>query len=368
MTATVAPQSESVPSRSVQKSGSMQTNESVPGAGLSLVAAGAGVIALVHQPSLTIAPASMLIRPVRVGLCGTDLEIIAGTVDADFVNYPVVLGHEWSGRVAEIAADVSSEICVGDLVVVEGVIPCGHCARCREGATNLCLSKYDEIGFTRAGAAAPLVLAPAELVHKVNDEVGPDAAALVEPASVVYRALCRVSPRPNARVLVIGAGTIGLLAVQLISLWSPASVTVFDRRTEQGDLAAQAGASEYLTSAETLADNYDIVVEAAGAVATVGIALSHAKRGGTIVLLGYPGDGVTVPIAIDDVINNDLSIIGSFSYTSSVWREVVHLLNSARVRFDFLVTHRFPLSNWHQATDALANATGARAKVMLDLD
>jgi 2-desacetyl-2-hydroxyethyl bacteriochlorophyllide A dehydrogenase len=334
----------------------------------SLVASGAGVVGLQSVPLPDLLPGTLLIRPVRVGLCGTDLEIIAGTIDPAFIAYPVVLGHEWSGIVEQIASDVATEVAVGDLVVVEGIIPCGHCARCREGATNLCETAYDEIGFTRDGAAGPLLRAPAELVHRVNPAVGADVAALVEPASVVYRALRRAHLRPATKVLVIGAGTIGLLAVHLVSLWSPSSITVLDRRSEQGELAALAGATRYVIDAEELDSDYDIVIEAAGAVPTVLAAVSQVKRGGTIVLLGYPGDGVTAPIAIDDLINNDLSVIGSFAYTSAIWREVVGLLNAGRLNLDFLVTHRFPLEQWDRAIDALSNASEARAKVMLSLE
>ncbi len=334
----------------------------------SLVASGGGVVGLAVLPTPVVAPGTILIRPVRVGLCGTDLEIIAGTIDPDFIAYPVVLGHEWSGVIEEIAADVTGDLAVGDLVVVEGIIPCGHCGRCREGATNLCETAYDEIGFTRDGAIGPRLLAPHELVHRIDPAVGADAAALVEPASVVYRALRRASPLPAAKILIVGAGTIGLLAARLVSLWSPATLTMLDRRPEQGELAAQAGATEYVVSPENLSADYDIVIDAAGAVATVLIAIEHAKRGGTIVLLGYPGDGVTAPIVVDHLINNDLALIGSFAYTSSIWREVVNLLNAGRLNLDFLITHRFTLDTWPLAVDALSNAAGARAKVMLDLD
>lgn len=334
----------------------------------SLVAFGAGVVGLRTSVTRPVVPGTVLIRPVRVGLCGTDLEIIGGTIDPDFISYPIVLGHEWSGVIEEIGASVDADLSVGDLVVVEGIVPCGHCSRCREGATNLCETRYDELGFTRDGAAGPTVLAPAELVHRVDHSVGADAAALIEPASVVYRALRRVPLRPAAKILVIGAGTIGLLAVQLVALWSPASVTVLDRRSEQSDLAFAAGATGFARDAGELAGGFDIVIEAAGSAATVLVAVAQAIRGGVVVLLGYPGDGVTTPVAVDDVINKDLIIVGSFAYTSSTWREVVALLNSGRVSFDFLITHRFAFADWERAIEALRGAQGARAKVMLELD
>jgi L-iditol 2-dehydrogenase len=335
---------------------------------MSLVASGAGVVGLRAISRSAVAGGLVSIRPVRVGLCGTDLEIIGGTIDPDFILYPIVLGHEWSGVIEEIGPQVDSDLAVGDLVVVEGIVPCGHCRRCREGATNLCETKYEELGFTLDGAAGPRVVAPAELVHRIDPSVGADAAALIEPASVVYRALTRAPLRPAAKILVIGSGTIGLLAVQLVSLWTPASITMFDRRPEQLSLAMAAGATVFVSDAVELSDGYDVVIEAAGSAATVLIAIDRAKRGGTVVLLGYPGDGVETPVIIDNVINNDLLIVGSFAYTSSVWRDVVDLFNSGSLHLDFLVTHRFSMAEWEQAIDALRNASGPRAKVMLDLE
>lgn len=334
--------------------------------GLSLVVSAPGVVELLALPRPEVGHGTVLIRPLRLGVCGTDLEIVDGTIDEAFVRYPLVLGHEWSGVVEEIGGGAAEGLEPGDLVVVEGIIPCGHCARCREGATNVC-ENYDEIGFTRDGAAGPFLLAPAHLVHRIDPEVGPDAAALVEPAAVVYRALRRVTIVPAARVLIIGAGSIALLAARLVTLWSPSSVTVLGRGEHQAELAIRAGATRYLGSPDGLGGDFDLVIEAAGAVDAVVTAVASARRGGTIVLLGYPGAGVTAPIPIDDVVNNDLAVIGSFSYTSAIWREVVGLLNAGLLSLDFLVTHRFSLAEWPQALAALIDTDGPRAKVMFEL-
>src|SRR5581483_7725511 len=107
------------------------------------------------------APAAgeVAVRPAYCGLCGTDLELAAGEVDAAFVRYPLVLGHEWSGVIAAVGDDVD-RLAPGMRVVAEGIIPCGNCASCRVGATNVC-DTYDEVGFTRAGAAADEVVVPA---------------------------------------------------------------------------------------------------------------------------------------------------------------------------------------------------------------
>ncbi len=216
-------------------------------------------VVLTSRDEPVASPGDTLVRPDLVGLCGTDLEIIGGQVDPAFVRYPVGLGHEWTGIVS------GNSPLSGTRVVVEGIVACGHCARCVRGETNLC-ETYDEFGFTRDGAAAGLVAVPTALVHPVAADVAAGDAVLTEPASVVYRGLTRAAVGPGSRVLVIGDGTIALLAVYLLRLWSPAEVVLLGRREAQRELATQAGASRFEVSPDAAGAGYDLVVEAAGAV------------------------------------------------------------------------------------------------------
>ena len=187
----------------------------------------------------------------------------------------------------------------------------------------------------------------------------------MEPAAVVLRALTSAAPARGAHVLVIGDGTVGLLAATLVRQFDPSVVTLLGARPEQQRLAAAAGVDAFTTDASTLTPHFDIVIEAAGAVAATTNALRLAGRGGRIVLLGYPGQGETVPLAIDDVVNNDLTIMGSFSYTATAWRDVVALLNDGRADLSWLVTHRFALADYEAGIEALRHATGSRGKVLL---
>jgi 2-desacetyl-2-hydroxyethyl bacteriochlorophyllide A dehydrogenase len=308
-------------------------------------------------------PGEVLVRPRAVGLCGTDLELIDGVVDPAYVRYPLVLGHEWSGVVESTGPGVTG-FTPGDHVVGEGIVPCGHCAPCRSGATNLC-ETYDEFGFTRDGAAADAIIVPAVLLHRLAGTVDLAEAALVEPASVVLRALRRAVPAPGIRALVVGDGTIGLLSAHLLGLWSPAVVDMVGRRPAQEPLAEAAGVSAFLL--EPPAGNYDLVVEAAGVPESVEAAVEAAGRGGTVVLLGLAGHGRTAALPIDDLVNKDLSVLGSFAYTSSAWRNVVSLLNAGRIAPGFLITHRYPLTEAEKAIDTLRRSTGARGKIMLEI-
>ncbi len=329
-------------------------------AGRALVVAAPGRLSLQSRPVPAAGPAQTLVRPDLVGLCGTDLEIISGQIDPAYIRYPVVLGHEWTGIVA------GDSPLAGSRAVVEGIVACGHCARCARGETNLC-ETYDELGFTRDGAAAGLVAVPSALVHPVAATVTAEGAVLTEPAAVVYRGLTRAAPDLGGRVLVIGDGTIALLAVHLLRLWSPAEVVLLGQRDAQADLAARAGAARFETSPDTAGGGYDLVVEAAGAVAAAATAFTAARRGGTVLLLGLPPHGETAPLSVDDAVNNDLTIRGSFGYTAAAWRDVVRLLNAGLISPGFLITHRFALADWEQAIDCLRGAAGPRGKVLLEI-
>ena len=317
----------------------------------ALVVSAPGEVALMSRAAPAVPPGYVLVEPDLVGLCGTDLEIIDGRIDPAYIRYPVALGHEWTGIVAP-GAPLS-----GRRVVVEGIIACGHCRRCAAGQTNLC-ETYDEIGFTRDGAAAGQIAVPASVIHPLEASVAADDAVLAEPAAVVYRGLARARVTPGSRVLVVGDGTIALLAVMLARLWSPARITMLGQRPEQAVLAAAAGASDFATGG--LDGEFDLVVEAAGATPAVATALAMTGRGGTVLLLGLPPHGQTVALAADDAVNNDLTILGSFSYTAAAWWDVVALLNSGQLRPGMLITHRYPLDEWEQAIGALRGAAGAR--------
>jgi len=304
----------------------------------------------------------ILVTPTLVGLCGTDLDIIDGRIDPAFVRYPVVLGHEWTGVVAQ---SDDPALPAGARVVVEGIVPCGQCRECARGATNRCLT-YDEFGFTRAGAAADLVRAPGRLVHPLAAGVSEESAALVEPAAVVLRALQRAQPEPGETVLVVGDGTVALLVARLIQLWSPASVTMLGRRPTQARLAAAVGVSRFVTGSEPLG-RHALVVEAAGAAEAVTAALAGVERGGRVVLLGFPGADVGVPVVVDDLVNGDVRVEGSFSYSRTAWADLVALLNAGRLDLADLVTHRFGADRWSDALEELRRPQGERGKVLLDM-
>jgi L-iditol 2-dehydrogenase len=338
----------------------------------ALVITEPGVIALHDVAALVPGPGEVVARPAYVGVCGTDLELLDGVVDPAYVRYPLVPGHEWSGLIEAVGPGVTA-LTPGQPVIAEGIIPDRTCAQCARGNTNLCLT-YDEIGFTRAGAAADQLLLPAQVVHPLAAQpVAPAVsladAALAEPAAVAWRGITRGRPRPGERFAVVGDGTVGLITAHLLRLYSPSELVVFGQRPDQAGLAVEVGATAFeLAGPADPPAEFDLVIEAAGKPAAVEAAIALARRGGRVVLLGLAGNGVKAGLPIDDVVNNDLAITASFGYTSAAWAEVAGLLRAGKIHLAPLITHRFPLEAFPDAYRTLREATGPRGKVLLDVN
>jgi threonine dehydrogenase-like Zn-dependent dehydrogenase len=330
----------------------------------ALVVASPGSVSLVQYDEPTAAEGEIIVAPQVVGMCGTDLELIDGGIDPAYVRYPLVLGHEWVGV---LEADVVGVAAAGERVVVEGVIPCGACTECRRDDTNRCVT-YDEIGFTRPGAIAERIAVPSRLVHRIEPSVDPFDAVLVEPMAVVWRALTRFALRQGLRVAVVGDGTIALLTAHMVRLFEPTEVVVVGRREAQANLATRAGADTFTTTAPE--GRFDLVIEAAGSASSAATSVALAERGGTVILLGLPAHGTVIELAPDDVVNNDLVIQGSFSYTQLSWAQVVHRVNAGELRPSFLVTHRYGLEEAVEALSALrgnVRESEPRGKVVITL-
>jgi L-iditol 2-dehydrogenase len=326
-----------------------------------------GVVALRELEAPSAGPGEVVVRSRAAGVCRTDLEVLRGELDRRWVRYPCVPGHEWSGEIAELGEGVQG-LGPGDRVVCEGIVPCLRCRRCLAGDTNLCVN-YDQLGFTRVGGYGELVLAPARIVHRLPEHVSFEAGVLVEPASVVLRALERARLAAGEAVGVVGVGTLGSLAIVLSRLAGPVRLVAYGIREEELELARRLGADETIdvSAGEPPVGELDLVLETAGAVPAVELATRLVREGGRVVLLGIAGEGKTLaPMPADRIALRDLELIGSVAYTSAVWTRVISLLSDRRVDLSPIVTHRFPLAEFERAFDLLENREGIVAKIVLE--
>ena len=310
-------------------------------------------------------PGEVRVRVAAAGICMSDREVYDGHRDAAYVRYPVVPGHEWSGTVGAVGEGVDPAL-VGRRTVAEGFRACGRCERCRDGETSLCTTGYDETGFTRPGAFADHVVVPARLLHPLADDADLRAAALLEPAAVIAAAVRAGAPEPGERIAVLGAGTLGLLAVQLLAAVSPAELTVIDPRRERASLALDFGAGQALTpeEAEEVRGRYDLVVETAGAPSTAADACLLARRGGRVVLTGMFTPGA---VGIDPVhlSLSQLTVRSVFGAPSSAWSYAVRAFTAGLLDPAPLITHEFPLERFAEAVALVGSGDPETGKVLL---
>ena len=310
-------------------------------------------------------PGQVVIRTAYCGICGTDLEILRGSMPAGFARYPVVPGHEWTGVVEEVESGVTTYR-VGDRVSVEGYLPCGRCPRCLAGEFNLCPG-HEQIGMTHNGGLAEYVAAPARSCHRVSEHVGLDEALMVEPASTVVRGIERAHPRPRSTAAVIGCGPIGLIAARVLALYDPAAMLGIDLAPTQRAMAMRAGFTQFVTGMDVRelrersgSDGWDVVVVCAGGAKPLEMATQMVRTGGTIVAIGSSPDSHSVQIPANLFVTRDLHIEGILGYTTESWVRTLEWLTSGKLQLGDLITHRTTI---HQFDHALALVESRREPI-----
>jgi (R,R)-butanediol dehydrogenase / meso-butanediol dehydrogenase / diacetyl reductase len=291
------------------------------------------------------------------GICGSDLHTY---LHGSFVQPGQVMGHEFSGRVVAVGDGVQG-IDLGDRVTAVPIVPCGECARCREGRYNLCgVAWTTGIAYGKPGAFAERLRVPravlGENVFKLPDEVGDEAGATVEPLAVAAHAVKLAPDVEGSTALVLGLGTIGQQVVQVLRAKGARRVLGVDisqlRLGAARELGAEAidgagGIEQALAGALGEGEEVDLVFECSGVPALATAALDAVRAGGTIVVLALYDDPVTFnPTAL---VQKELRLQGSIAYTSEDFAEAVDLLRTGAARADTLITQRERLDDIAEA-------------------
>ncbi len=291
------------------------------------------------------------------------------------MSVPVILGHEFAGVVDEIGDGVGG-LTVGDRVTSEtDAFLCGTCRFCRSGDVQLC-PRRRAIGQAEDGGFAEYAVVPARGVHLLPDGVDVVAGALTEPLAVAVHAVVeRAAVQPGERVLVVGPGTIGLLAAQ-VARATGAGVTIagLARHAGRFRLAAELGIGSSVriddeAGIEALRDGtrtedgtgVDVAIECSGAVERLADCLRLVRNGGRVILVGFYGGPAATAAHL--VVDGELSLIGARGKRPSSFRQAVQLLGDGRVDTAALITHRLPLTSW---VEALEIAARPGTKVVFD--
>ncbi len=326
-------------------------------------------------------PGQALVAVAYCGICGTDIHeycsgpvmIRGGPHPLTGVSPPMILGHEFSGRVVALGSPVPG-ISVGDRVTVDPCWSCGECFWCRRGDYHIC-RVGGAVGLASHGALAPLVIVPGSGLVRLPDEVDDRTGAIVEPLAVGIHAVHRSGLRQGDRVVISGFGPIGAAVLVAARAAGAASVIVLEPLSGRRQRAMALGATDALdplvidTRKEVYVRNGrigpDIVFECSGVPALLQAAVGFARRGGTIVVCGV--NHGHAELEVNGIVLYERTVIGSLGYNHDLAR-VVDLLAGGRLMVDGFITAVVPLEQAVEgAFETLVHDRGAHLKVLIEV-
>lgn len=307
-----------------------------------------------------VGPGDALIRVSRTGICGTDVHIFNGHYAAD--SLPLVPGHEFCGTVEKIGEKVT-HLGVGARAVADINIGCGTCFWCRRNEILNC-AEMTQVGIGRDGAFAEYVSVPARLVIETRAAVPDAVLALTEPVACVVRAARKAGAGIGQSVVILGAGPIGNLHVQMMRLVGAAPVIVADLSADRCRMALEAGADAAVSDPSTLKEvvlgltqgrGADLVIESVGNARLYAQAFELIRKGGHVAFFGLAGPGETVPVDILRTILEENGLKGSVAGMGEDMHDALALLSHGRFRTEAFTGAEFPLERIQDAFESLAD-------------
>ncbi|MFG2859043.1 NAD(P)-dependent alcohol dehydrogenase [Streptomyces sioyaensis] len=342
----------------------MTVTSAIPATMRAAVLHGPGQLSIEERPVPVPGPGEVLVRVEAVGTCGSDVHYYRHGRIGDFVvREPLVLGHEAAGTVVACGPGADADR-KGRRVSIEPGTPCGGCAQCRAGRYNLCPGMRFLATPPVDGAFCEYLVVQQDFAHEVPDSLTVEEAALLEPLSVAVWACRKARVAPGDRVLITGAGPIGLVAAQTARAFGAGEVLVTDVLPHRLALARAAGATALDVSRTPLHEaefTPTVLLECSGVPAVSSEAIRTVGRAGRVVLIGMGGD--EVPLPVSRVQHHELEVTGVFRYAHT-WPAATALVQSGAVRLDSLVSHSYGLAEAESAlTVATHDATAVKAVV-----
>ena len=307
-------------------------------------------------------PGEIIVAPRAVGICGTDLHILDGEFPP--APYPLIPGHEFAGEVVAIASDVDG-VSVGARIAVDPSLFCGHCIYCQRQRGNLC-ENWGATGDTVNGAFAGLVAVPVRNAYAVPEAMSWGAAALVEPLACVVHGLRRLAMPAGSDLLIVGAGTIGLLLLQAARRSGAAEVSVIDTDPARRALAEKMGADSVTATLDEVLGarqaGFEYAIDATGVPAAAQTALSSLGRGGTMLVFGVAPADARLPLSQFKVYNEEITIIGSMAVLNT-FEPAMRLLGSGAIDVETMLTHTLPLEQFATAVQLVRDRKGLKIQI-----
>lgn len=307
----------------------------------------------------------VLLQVEAASICGTDMRILE-VPPGHPATEGTILSHEYTGKVLAVGGAVT-QFKKGERVVVDPNITCGNCSYCKMGIPNMC-ENMTTLGIFINGGFARYNVAPAKVLHEISPDLLPELAVFTEPLSCVVSATQRLKVHPGEVVVVLGAGPIGLLFIQMFKASGAGKIIVSEISEYRAKFAYESGASrvvnplkdnlERIVKEETLI-GADVVVDAVGTLFRSAMAI--VRRSGRILLFGQNYQART-QVAQNDITKNELTVMGNF-ISRFTFPFAIKIIESKVLDLEKLITHKLPLEDVHKGIEAMRK--GEAIKVII---
>ncbi|MBS7615562.1 zinc-dependent alcohol dehydrogenase family protein [Candidatus Bathyarchaeota archaeon] len=324
-----------------------------------------------NVPSPEYSADEVLIKVHAAGICGTDIHIYRGEWKT---SMPIILGHEFSGVIAEVGRSVKEDLKVGDPVVVEPNILCGTCHFCRMSERNYFCENLKAVGVTIDGAFTEYVKVKAENVYKLPKKFSLDEAALVEPLACCVRGIDQARIKAGDTVAIIGAGPIGLILLQLAKQSGASAIIQTDIEETRLKLAKDLGADytvcmareDAVEAIKSLTDGYgvDVAIEAVGSTKAITQAMNVTRRGGRLNIFGVAPQDEVWNVKPFDLYDKELTVTTSYR-SPFTFQRAVKIASSGSVKLRPLVSHIYKLEEIQSAFEVAEKKLEGAIKVLV---
>jgi L-iditol 2-dehydrogenase len=308
----------------------------------------------------------LLIQVRYTGICGSDIHYYhEGRVGDNVIKSPHILGHESSGIVARVGADVVG-FKEGDNVAIEPGVPCLRCSYCLQGHYNLCLNVQFLGAPPYPGSFREYLCHKALFTHRLPDNVDLKTGSLIEPLAVGYNAVSKLALKPSQHLLITGAGPIGLTTM-LIARAAGARVTIVDLDDYRLEIARSMGADNAINinSDKVEAGQYDCAVEASGSIKAFETLLDGVHKAANLVLVGMTSEALY--LNVNALLKKDLSIHTIYRYANQ-FQPVIAMLASDMIDSDGIITHEFGIDQIVQAFEFATDPAKQKMKIVINFD
>ena len=305
----------------------------------------------------------VLVKVGAVGVCGSDVHFYKhGNIGTMVMSHPFILGHELSGTITAVGKDVDPAR-IGSRVAIEPQRTCRTCKQCKAGRYNLCSNIIFYAVPHVDGAFTEYVTIQNDFAYDLPDSISFEAGALLEPLSVAIASCRKADISVGSRVLIAGAGPIGVIMAQTAKAFGAREIIITDTVESRREFAIELGASRAIDPSKesVIGLDVDAFIDATGVGRAVYDGIKAVGPAGRAVLVGMGDDDVLLPV--DYIQSHEIWVTGIFRYTNT-WPTAIELVASGKVNLDALVTHRFNLDQVGEALNA-PKLPGAMKPVVL---